>query len=134
MSTCIKDLMYYDLIKKCSKCGINSLKYTFYIDRTKKDGFRPDCKFCVSENSKNYYNKNRDSKLELCKKYRFHNREKINEYIENRLKTDLKFKLAKYMRNRLYQAYKAQNVRKMKNTFDLFECSHPFLKKWIIHQ
>ena len=30
MSNCIKDLYDYDLIKKCSKCGIVSLKKNFH--------------------------------------------------------------------------------------------------------
>ena len=38
------------------------------------------------------------------------------------------------MRNRLYKAYKAQNVRKTNKTFDLLGCSLSFLKSWIIHQ
>ena len=50
------------------------------------------------------------------------------------MKTDLNFKLASYMRNRLYKAYKAQNVKKTNKTFDLLGCSHSFLKNWIIHQ
>ena len=50
------------------------------------------------------------------------------------MKTDLNFKLHCYMRNRLYKAYKAQNVRKTNKTFDLLGCSHSFFKSWIIHQ
>ena len=38
MSNCIKDLFDYDLVKKCSKCGIISLKKKFYKDSIKKDG------------------------------------------------------------------------------------------------
>ena len=44
------------------------------------------------------------------------------------MKTDLKFKLASYMRNRLYKAYKAQNVGKTNKTVDLLKCSHSFFK------
>ena len=43
MNNCIKDLYDYNLINKCSKCGIISLKSNFYKDRTKKDGYRPEC-------------------------------------------------------------------------------------------
>ena len=50
------------------------------------------------------------------------------------MKTDLNFKLASYMRNRLYKAYKVQTVRKTKETVDLLGCSHSVFKKWIIHQ
>ena len=38
------------------------------------------------------------------------------------------------MRNRLYKAYKTQNVRKTSKTFDLLGCSHSFFRNWIIHQ
>ena len=31
-------------------------------------------------------------------------------------------------------AFKSQNVRKTKKTFDLLGCSHSFFKNWIIHQ
>ena len=51
------------------------------------------------------------------------------------MKTDFNFKLASYMRNRLYKAYKAQNVGKTIKTFDLLKCSsHSFFKRWIFHQ
>ena len=36
MSSCIKDLYEYDLDKKCSKCGIISLKSIFYTDSIQK--------------------------------------------------------------------------------------------------
>ena len=42
------------------------------------------------------------------------------------MKTDLNFKLASLMRNRLYKTYKAQNVRKTNKTFDIIGCSHSF--------
>ena len=38
MSNCIKDLYDYDLVKKCSKCGIISLKSNFHKDNTRNDG------------------------------------------------------------------------------------------------
>ena len=50
------------------------------------------------------------------------------------MKSDLNFKLARYMRSRLYKAYKAQSVRKTNKTFDLLGCSHSFFRRWIIHQ
>ena len=134
MGDCIKDLYDYDLVKKCSKCKIISLKSYFHKRSKSNDGFQSQCKFCVNHYNRNYYYKNHDSELERCRIYKFQNREKINEYIKNRLKTDLKFKIASYMRNRLYKAYKAQNVMKTNKTFDLLGCSHSFFKSWIIHQ
>ena len=50
------------------------------------------------------------------------------------MKTDLNFRLARYMRNRFFEAYKSQNVGKTNRTFDLLKCSHSFFKIWITHQ
>ena len=50
------------------------------------------------------------------------------------MKTDLNFKLASYMTNRFYKAYKAQIVGETNKTFDLLKCSHSFFNRWIIHQ
>ena len=121
-------------MKKCSNCGVISLKSIFHKRSKSSDGFQSQCKICVNHYNRNYYYKNHDSELERCRKYKFQNREKINEYIKNRLKTDLKFKLASYMRIQLYKAYKAQNVLKTNETFDLLGCSHSSFKSWIIHQ
>ena len=41
MSNCIKDLDDYELIKKCSKCGIVSLKSNFHKNKKPKDGLHP---------------------------------------------------------------------------------------------
>ena len=121
-------------MKKCSKCKNISLKSNFHKQSKSNDGLQSQYKYCVNHYNKNYYYKNHDSDLERSRKYKFQNREKINEYIKNSLKTDLNFILASYMRNRLYKAYKAQNVLKTNKTFDLLGRSHSFFKSWIIHQ
>ena len=95
------------------------MKSNFNKNTKSKDGLHSQCKFCVNDFNKNYYIKNVDSELERRKYYISQNRGKINEYIKNKMKTDLNFKLASYMRNRLYKAHKAQNVRNTIKTFDL---------------
>ena len=110
------------------------MKSNFDKDITEKDGLYNQCKFCANEYYKNYYNKNRDSELNRCKKYNSQNRGKINEHIKKRMKSDLNFKLARYMRSGLYKAFKSQNVRKINKTLDLLGCSPSFFKNWIIHQ
>ena len=134
MSNCIKDLYDYDLVKKCCMCKNISLNSNFNEKTKSKDGLQSQCRYCSNDYNKNYYNKNHDSELERCKMYNFQNRGKINEYIKKRMKSDSNFKLAKYMRSRLYKAYKAQSVRKTNKTFDLLGCSHSFFKNWIVHQ
>ena len=110
-----------DDIKKCSKCGINSLKINYYKDRTRKDGYRSECKFCVNEYNKNYYNKNRDSELESCKKYK-----------NNKYKTDIKFRLIKRTRNRLYQALNGKT--KPSPTKEILGIDVDSYRKWIEFQ
>ena len=90
MSNCIKDLFDYDLVKKCSKCGIISLKNKFYKDSNKKDGYKSECIF----RSKEYYYVNRDWVLNNRKTYVKRNRAKINLYQKKTRESDLIFELA----------------------------------------
>ena len=76
MGTCIKDLFDYDLVKKCCRCGINSLKSIFHINKLTKDGYRTACKNC----EKKYYLDNRDRLLNKQKIYNFENSDRIKEY------------------------------------------------------
>ena len=58
----------------------------------------------------------------------------MKEYIRKRRDSDLDFNLACNLRNRLYKAFKSQNVRKTNKTYTLLERSHSFFQRWIIHQ
>ena len=53
MSTCNKELYVYDLVKKCSKCRIISLKSDFQKKSKSKDGLDLQC---ISCRKKYYYN------------------------------------------------------------------------------
>ena len=59
MSNCIKDLYDYELVKKCCRCEIISLKSNFHQNKLTKDGCRSACKNC----EKKYYLDNRDRLL-----------------------------------------------------------------------
>ena len=56
---------------------------------------------------KSYYNEDRDSKLECCKRYNFLNREKTNVCLKNKTKTDLNYKLAQNIGVRTCQTFKS---------------------------
>ena len=95
MSSCIKDLLDYNLIKVCSKCGIIQLKMNFYKAKKYKDGLKPCCKSCYRE----YCNETRDQKcdyskryyqenLENTKRYYRESRDHKREYQNNRRQTD----------------------------------------------
>ena len=94
MSGCIKDLYDYELVKKCCRCGIISLKSNFHEDKNRKDGLHPYCNPCMKkyyldnrEKTRKYYLENRDKiknyyleNRDRIKHYKNENREKINEY------------------------------------------------------
>ena len=100
MSSSIKELFDYDLVKRCTKCGNISLKSNFYKNSKSKDGLYSWCKNCVIQKQKeydfenrdkkrDYYNENRDLILNNRKNYRIENRNLILEqnkkyYNENR--------------------------------------------------
>ena len=141
MSNCIKDLYDYDLVKKCSKCGIVSLKSNFHKNKLTKSGLRSECITCRrkhynenQEKNKKYYLENRNRIVNNQKLYNKQNRTKINLYEKKRRETDFVYKFANNIRVRTSQSFKAQNVRKTNKTFDLLGCSHSFFKNWIIHQ
>ena len=110
-----------DELKKCSKCKTISLKSNFNKDRTRRDGYRSECRFCVTEYNKNYYNKNRDLELERCKKYK-----------NNKYKTDINFRLIKRTRNRLYHALNGKT--KPSSTKDILGIDIDLYRKWIEFQ
>ena len=49
MSTCIKDLFDYDLVKKCCRYKNILLKANFHKNKNMSDGFKPQCKFCTKK-------------------------------------------------------------------------------------
>ena len=143
MSNCIKDLYDYDLVKKCLKCGIISLKSNFHKNKNRKDGLQSHCKFCVNE----YYLKN-DEKIILKtrdwsknnpekvkqnqKKYNEQIKEKRNIYLKNRRETDINFRLIGNTRNRIYKSLKG--MTKQSTTKEVLGRDVDLYKKWIEFQ
>ena len=72
MSNCIKDLYDYELVKKCSKCGIISLKSNFQKNTNRKSRVNSMCKVCM----KDYYLKNSDKIVLKTKDWNKNNPEK----------------------------------------------------------
>ena len=78
--------------------------------------------------------KNRD----LLKQYYLKNYDKIischYEYIKKRKESDLFCNIAGNLRSRTNRVFKSQINRNVIKASDLFGCSHPFFKRWIVHQ
>ena len=90
MSTCIKDLFDYDLVKKRCRYKNILLKSNFHKIKNMSDGFKPQCKFCTKkyyldnrERKKEYYLDNRDR---LQNKQNFFIKQNSNRIKEYRLK------------------------------------------------
>lgn len=88
------------LIKKqCGKCGEIKNIEEFYKHKRNKDGFSSDCKICTKKNRKEYYEDNKDKKIEYQLKYYEENKEKLKEYKKewyNERKEELKEYKKKY--------------------------------------
>ena len=75
--------------KTCTKCGETKPLDDFHRDKTRAGGRRPECKECVREDLRRYYEENHDKRLEYARRYREENRDKVREserryYEENR--------------------------------------------------
>lgn len=79
-----------------------------------------------------YYVKNRINILKRCKKYSKQHKQQINQYKRNRQKIDINFKLACYLRHRIWSALK-RNVKSV-STIKLLGCSIEQLKKYLEKQ
>ena len=149
MSSSIKDLYDYELIKQCSKCKSICPKSNFHKDKSNPKGYKNICKNCCKTYDKTHYIENRERRLTNQKKYndensetlkeyqveyRKNNREKLNKYQKVKRETEPNYKLACNLRNRTSNAFKSQNVTKRNKTFDLLGCSIPFFKSWIEFQ
>ena len=101
MSSCIKELFDYDLVKKCSKCGNISLKIIFHKDKATKNGLNPIYESCRNRKQNEYDSRNRENKtvflinnhdeIKILWQYFPRNKEKINsrnESMQNSMKTD----------------------------------------------
>ena len=75
MSNCIKDLYDYDLVKKCSKCGIIPLKSNFRKKSRSVDGLNSICKGCMND----YHLKNNDKIILKTKEWNKNNLEKVKQ-------------------------------------------------------
>jgi hypothetical protein len=82
---------------------------------------------------KKIYNKNHKKEIAIqCKKYNQKHKKQINEYLKNKLKTDINFRITHYLRVRLNKALKG--ILKSESTLHLLGCSIEFLKQHLEKQ
>ena len=115
--------------KKCSKCKTTSLKSDFHKNTKSKNGLQSYCITCKKDYGKKYNLENQDR----IKRYFSENRSKISAlekfFLNNRYKTDIKFRLKKKTRNRIYQSLKG--MVKSSSTKDILGIDIETYKRWI---
>ena len=136
MSSCIKDLFDYDLVKKCSKCGIVKLKSNFHKNNKSKDGLFSYCKYCVIQKQRIYDSENRERIINRKKCYYLKNRDQIMAqnkiYTNNRYKTDINFRLICKTRSRIYKSLKG--MIKQSSSINILGIDLATYRKWIEFQ
>ena len=136
MSACIKDLYDYDLIKKCSECGIVKLKSNFHKRLKSSDGLRSNCKFCVIQRQRIYDSENRERIINRNKDYRLKNHDKIMAqkkiYTKNRYKTDINYRLICKTRSRIYKTLKG--MTKQSSSINILGIDINLYRKWLEFQ
>ena len=121
-----------DDVKNCSKCKNILLKTDFHKIKNISDGFQSQCKFCT----KRHYVDNQDRLLNKQKFYDKENGDKINarmnEYIKNRIKTDVNFRLIRMTRWRIHHALNGKS--KSTSTKKILGIDVDSYRKWIEFQ
>jgi hypothetical protein len=150
--------------KICSKCKVEQELCFFQKDKTKKDGYRPDCKSCRKKYSdlnyhrfservskykkedrlknpekyklrdKNNRIKNPEKFKEKRRKYYENNKDKNLAYFIKKRNTDEIFKLKDNVRRRMNIFLSTNNMGKKNSTFDIIGCSPEYLREHLEKQ
>lgn len=84
--------------------------------------------------SQEFYRKNKDRILAVCKSYRERNADAIAKKAKEKLKSDPAAAITARLRHRIYMALRPCNAKKRANTLKLVGCSRKFLAAWIESQ
>ena len=127
--------------KKCSKCNKEKSLFEFSKSKSNKYGVRSYCKKCDSivnkiyrdsnkkylkEYLKDWYKDNKKNFLAQQKKYKFSNRQNINDHLKERRQFDINFKIRDNLTTRIWFAL--NRGIKSTGTMKLLGCSIEFLK------
>lgn len=119
-------------IKFCPTCNNTKESNLFDRDKRKEDGLAWECKECRSIRNKKMYELNKEVRKKKSNEYWRNNKEKANKsrmmYQNKREKTDILYRLARRLRNRLYYALKRASWKKGVKFNDYIGCSLEELK------
>jgi hypothetical protein len=108
-------------MKTCSKCKEEKELDNFPKNKLKIDGYHYQCKLCVKNTSKKYYQNNKEKKIKYLKQYQNISKDQIKKYqqswyLDN--KENLKNEYKSEKENRLlYQKEYYQNNKEKRNEY-----------------
>lgn len=135
--------------KVCSKCKEEKEVCEFGKDKTKKSGYKSQCKECVNITSYKYKLLNLDKikinrkkhyrenfETILMKKKEYYEKNKIKDIIrlKEKYQNDPLHRLKVNLRRRMSSYLKSKNIIKTNTTFNIIGCSPSFLKEHIENQ
>ena len=77
----ISDTLSLTNVKNCTKCGELKLLSEFHRNKNKKDGYKSECKACISKQSKMRYAADPEKMREKTRRYRVKHLEKCKECV-----------------------------------------------------
>ena len=140
--------MNSDLVpsKYCSKCEVLKPLTEYHYLNKQAGTLRAACKDCIREQSKQYYQDNREEILDYQRQYRHdyrneirdyqkqyqrENRDAINEYRRNRYQTEDAYRFSVILRARLNYVINALDTIDPVITSDLVGFSPEWLRLWL---
>jgi hypothetical protein len=132
-------------LKHCKRCNTTQSRNNFHNSKYKPNGKCSHCKKCSSEKNKEYrkiniekrkeyYKHNRERIIRQTKKYKVDNKELINKYYREKIKTDPLFKLKCNLRNRTTMAFKRKGYSKNTKTQEMLGVDWKIAKQHIERQ
>lgn len=134
------------ITKICNVCSNEKSINEYYIDKTKKGGYRTSCKSCDLKRAETYRNNNKE-KVSLAKKISYN--KKIDDYLlkgsiyrkNNKLNRNIKekerrlndplHKLKVNLRNLIGNSLRTKNYKKVSKTHEILGCSFEEFKIYL---
>ncbi len=129
-----KELSEFKRYCICKDCHVKKTKAYNDSRKDKMKEYYLNNKDKIKESTKENYKKNKEYIIDRNKKYQYANREKRNNYLLERKKSDSLFKLTISIRNLVYISIKNKGYSKKSKVSEILGCSFEYFKIYIESQ